>query len=443
MKRNILFVGIMALVAIVAFNRCENNYPPSVWNPDDPGKPTPVITAIVPADTSYEGVGIIDIYGHFFSANPAENLVFFNAGRGTVLEADTNHLKVNCPVLIESPTQNAIDSVKIKIAVQGAYLFGEYKKPDGTYRPYRLERAAIEYGAFDANNKPHALEVGPDEALYVATEAKNIYKVYYDNAGNLVTEPWASNLAISIITGMRMGKDGKLYFVRKNKSIYQIAQGGTKVEWAKNTATNGNLNDLDFDENGIIYAVGNGDSIFAFNSNVATPKSKGVFYSKGFDFCTARVYDGYLYVAGKYTGTNTQISPKAVWRFRITSTIGGLDTLEEVFDWNEYVGATGPAIQSFAIDENGDIYIGSKETYDATPAYVKTPAITVYHPATKVAEPWYDSILYPPATHMAWGNRNYLYVTRLLDNEGASGAPKIRVIRVSMPMNGAPYYGRP
>ncbi len=443
MKRNILFVGIMALVVMLALSSCENDYPPSVWNPDDPGKPTPVITAIVPADTSYEGVGIIDIYGHFFSANPAENLVFFNAGRGTILEADTNHLKVKCPVLIESPTQNAIDSVKIKIAVQGAYLFGEYKKPDGTFRPYRLERAAIEYGAFDATNKPHALEVGPDEALYVATEAKNIYKVYYDNAGNLVTEPFATNLAISIISGMRMGKDGKLYFVRKNKSIYRVGAGEAKVEWAKNTASSGNLNDLDFDNNGIIYAVGNGDSIFAFNSNVPSPKSKGVFYSKGFDFCAVRYYDSYLYVAGKYTGTNPNISPKAVWRFKITSTAGGLDTLEQVFDWNAYVGATGPLIQSLAIDEEGDLYIGSMETYNATPAYVKTPALTKYNMMTKTAEPFYDSILYPPATHMAWGTRNYLYITRLTSDETASGAPKIRVIRVSMPINGAPYYGRP
>lgn len=438
MKRNLLLAVLMGGLTLLSFYGCENEYPPSVWDPDDPGAPTPVITSIVPPDISYEGVGIIEIYGHNFSANAGDNLVFFNGKKGTVLTADTNYLKVQCPVLIESPTQNAIDSVRIKIAVQGAYLFAEYKKPDGSFHPYRLERAAIEYGAFDATNKPHALEVGPDEALYVATEAKNIYKVYYKSSDSLVTEPWATNLAITIISGMRMGKDGAMYFVRKNKIIYRVAQGGSKTEWAKNNASNGNLNDLDFDQN-YVYAVGNGDSIFVYSYATARPKSNK--YSKGYDFCAARVYNGYLYVAGKYTGTDATVAKAGVWRLPITD--GTLGDFELVFNWFNYVGGVVPAIQSLAIDANGDIYIGAKESYDATPNYINTGAVTVYHPATGVAEPWYPSILFAPATHMSWGQSNYLYVTRLIDNESAGGAPKIRVIRISMPMNGAPYYGRP
>lgn len=438
MKRELLLTILFGGFTLLTMNSCENEYPPSVWDPDDPGAPTPVIISILPPDTSYEGVGIIQINGENFSANASENLVFFNGKRGTVLEATTTSLKVRCPVIIESPTQNAMDSIRIKVAVQGAYLFAEYKKPDGSWRPYRLERAAIEYGAFDATNKPHALEVGPDEALYVATENKHIYKVYYDNTGSLITEQWASNLAITIISGMRMGKDGKMYFVRKNKIIYRVGKGETKTEWAKNNASSGNLNDLDFDQN-YVYAVGNGDSIFVYNASTAAAKSNK--YTKGFDFCAVRVYHDHLYVAGKYTGTDTTIAKAGVWRFQINN--GVLGDLEEVFNWYNYVGGVTPAIQSLAIDENGDLYIGAKEAYDSTPNYINTGAITVYHPATGVAEPWYPSILYAPATHMSWGKSNYLYVTRLLDNESAGKAPKIRVIRVSMPMNGAPYYGRP
>ncbi|MFA4906637.1 MAG: IPT/TIG domain-containing protein [archaeon] len=440
MRRNLLIV-LVTVATLLAISGCENDYPPSPWNPIDPGKPNGVITSISPADTAFEGVGIIEITGQNFSSVADENIVFFNAERGIVLNATPTLLTVQTPIVTTIPTQNWLDSIKIKLAPQGVYEFGEYLNPDSTYHPYRLKKAAIEYGSYDASDKPHALDCDSTGALYVVGESKIIYKIVPNGVYGFTKTTYCSNTGFAIITGLKIGPGGRLFYLRKEKNIYVVpAGGGAKSEFIK---VSSKVIDLDFDQNGTLFAAGI-DSIYAVNTN-GTPRSKGVAEYKDFTIVSVRVYDNYVYVAGTYKGTDPVIAKKGIWRNAILNTTGALGLRDEVYDWTDYVGVNGPDIQSITFDEDGDLYIGAKESYvtvGSASNYVKTTAISILQKDTQTIEPLYDLILSPPVTYMSWNNQNYIYLVRLTDLETATGAPKIRILRVDVNKRGAPYYGR-
>jgi len=441
MKKDLLFTVIISITAVLVFSACDNNYPPSPWNANDPGKPNGVITSISPADTAFEGVGIIEISGQNFSTVAGENVVFFNAERGVVLEATSTLLTVQTPVVTTSPTQNWLDSIKIKLSPQGAYEFTDYLNPDGTYHPYRLKRAAIEYGAYDAGDKPHALDCDNTGALYVVGETKVIYKIVPDGVYGYTKTSYCPNTGFAIITGLKMGPDGRLFYLRKEKSVYVVpAGGGAKSELVK---VSSKVSDLDFDQNGTLFVAGS-DSIYAVNTT-GTPKGTGVAEYKDFAIVSVRVYDNYVYVAGTYKGTDATIAKKGIWRNAITSTTGTLGSREEVYDWTDNVGTNGPDILSITFDEDGNLFIGSKESYVTAgdvSTYVTNTAISILNHDTQTIEPFYDSVLKAPVTYMTWDNQNHIYYVRLTELEAATGAPTIRVIRVELDKHGAPYYGR-
>jgi len=62
---------------------------------------------------------------------------------------------------------------------------------------------------------------------------------------------------------------------------------------------------------------------------------------------------------------------------------------------------------------------------------------STYNYLPENVEPLYASVLMPPATVMAWGTGQYMYVNRRSINNTLK-----RVIRVTMGKNSAPYYGR-
>ncbi|MDO9548654.1 MAG: IPT/TIG domain-containing protein [Candidatus Marinimicrobia bacterium] len=436
MKRILLLIATVSLTVLITMTGCDTDYPPSPWNPDDTGNPNPIVTSVTPPDTSLEGVGIIQIAGQNFSSVPTENVIFFNAKRGTVLEATPTLLTVQNPVVLEIPTQNWLDSIDIKIAVNRAYEFGNYLKTDGSMYPYRLKRAGIEYGNFDNSDKPHAMDCDSSGALYVAGESKNIYKVTADGTYGFTKTTYSANTAIAIVTGMKMGPGGQLYIARKNKKIYSIpAGGGSKLTFTVKDLS-GNVADLDFDQNGILWTAGKGDSVYAVDQSGNCIGSSPYV---GFDIISVRIFNGYIYLAGTYSGDDTTIPAAGIWKNQITG-VGTLGTREPVFNWTTFAGATG-AIQSISFDEDGNLYVGAKETYDAAKAYVPGNAITIIK-IDGSTEVLYPSIMKAPATNVTWNNGNYLFISRWVENDAAAGAPSIRVIRVELDKNSAPYYGR-
>ena len=399
MKKVIVVIAMLSL-AIFFVAGCEPDYPDSVWDPDYQGKPDPIITGVEP-DSALAGIDTVRIIGENFSPEVGENHVFFDGNKATTLSASDTVVTVLTPNVVG-------DSLRIQLRVDGAILF------DDKY-PYKLEPAVIEYGPFGDFDYVSGLACDLSENIYVLSETKDVIKVTPE--GEQIEH---GTTAFIKTPGMKMGPGGYLYILRGNKKVYRIPpEGGSASTWV---TLSGKVADLDFDSNGILYAAGKGDSIYSI-------KSDGSFSGEAayvdYKIVGVRVYNGYVYVAGEYSGIDTT---EGIWRNEITSDEGELGDNELVFDWGNYVGEDGPSILSITFSETGELYIGQD----------KEDAITIYSLATETTRILYPGVLYPPATYMCWGNGNYLYVNRH-DEEDAS---KRRIMRVTMKLDGAPYYGR-
>jgi hypothetical protein len=82
-------------------------------------------------------------------------------------------------------------------------------------------------------------------------------------------------------------------------------------------------------------------------------------------------------------------------------------------------------------DENGLMYIGLDQDNA-----IMNLSITGGTPT-----PLYPEILIPPTTNMTWGNSTYVYINR--HETDPEQVDNRRIIRLEMPLNGAPSYGRP
>lgn len=439
-------LSVILVSLIWNFGCMEPDYPDSVWQEDEPTNPNPVITSVTPPDRSFEGVGIVTIEATNLSSSMSENLVFFNGRRATIDTTISNEtqLVVQVPVVIEDPAVNVLDSVIIRVAVHGAYLFSEYPDENSPVDNFRLERAAVNWGGFkgkgDNDQDPRAMACDSEENLYVSTydgAEKLIYKVSPEGEISAYGPATAS-----VVTGMVIGPGDTLYYARNYKYIYTIPPGGGSTE-KFNTAKlpgSGKAFALDFDEKGLLWAAGKGDYSVFYLKPDATPTASEEYVD--FEFVAIRVYDGYVYVAGKYVGDDATVSKEGIWRSQIQYSDTSLSTKELVFDWESFVGESGPAIQSITFDEDGDIYIGAREKYAVDGSYEGGDAVTILNTSSMTTNVLYSSILFAPATHIVWGNSNYLYISRHTDNPQAENAPEKQIIRVALDKNGAPYYGR-
>jgi len=265
----------LAVLMVLSLSCKDNQYPESIWDPNEQSAPTPVVTSVLPQDSTYAGVGVVTITGENFSPNAEENIVYFSGVPGTILEASAKELKVQTPVVIS-------DSVVIKVAVQGAFLFAIYKGP------YKLYPAVIDYGPFDNFTDVWALEVDAEENLYVSVgpAVKAIWKVDTDQDTSVYV-----NTTFDKASGMKFGPDGGIYYVNLLSYMFKVQPGGGSDELF--LAVGGGVRDLDFDNNGNIYTAGSGKKIFT----VLPDKSYKESADYGdYSLNSIRVYDRYVYV---------------------------------------------------------------------------------------------------------------------------------------------------
>ncbi len=394
---------ITLIVPFVLFTNCENNDIPKPIFDKDPGGPNPSITSITPSDKAFSGITVIEIAGENFKNNIEDNFVYFNTESGTVLEASENLLKVRVPNIVS-------DSVKIKVAVSGAYNFAVYDKK------FVLEPAAIKYGNFGQYDKINAICMDKDENLYIHEGSKDIVKFTPD--GELST---AITTDASVVNSMKFGPCNTIYYVRKNKYLYVAKLDDGTVE--KFATLSGRLYDLDFDENGIIYTAGRSNILFSVKKDGSFIEAAD--YTK-FYISAVRVYNGYVYVAGEYKGTDSSIPKTGIWRNKILGD-GELGDRELVFDWYSYAGDKGILIASLTFDKDGNMYVGGD----------REVTITVID-KNGTASVLYEGVILPPAVNMIWGNSNYIYYYQ----KDSRNKDNIQITRVTVTTTGAPYYGR-
>ena len=384
----------------------EPDAPDSVWDENDQGGSTPIVSSVEPAQGAFAGIDTLTITGQYFSDNISENLVYFNGMLGNVVEATSTTIGVVPPNLVS-------DSVQISVAVQGAFVFGKYENL------YTLSAAVLEYGPFDQFTDIYSLDLDRQENVIVSMNATPDAQFWIVDT-NQDSAVWSSALAKA--SGMKMGPTGSVYFVNYQRFLYRDEQGTEKENTEIFKRLNGNATDLDFDENGNLFVGGTGSTIDLVDIYNEDGLTDGVTEAKNLDtldIISLKVFNNFLYVL-----TATVSSDQALYKIPILDNSGVLGDLELVFDWSNYTNYEASAL-CFTLSESGDIFIGSD--WSSQP-------LTIIQNGS--ASGFYNTILTAPIIYMAWGNGNYLYVINKTEETN-------RVQRIDTRTTGAEYYGRP
>ena len=393
-------------ISLLIFSCEDPNYPENIWDEDDQGNPSPLISSVEPEEAAFAGIDTLTINGQNFSENASANLVYFNNMLGEVISATSTSLKVVTPNLVS-------DSVQIRVAVQGAFLFADHSSL------YTLTAAVLDYGPFDQFTDIFSLDLDRDENLIVSMDGTPNAEFWIVDT-NQDSAVWSGALAKG--SGMKLGPTGSVYFVNYQRYLYKDEQGTPKENTEIFKRLNGNVTDLDFDSNGNLFAGGTGSIIDVVDINDDGGLTSGVTEVKNLDtldVISLRVFNDHLYVL-----TTTVSSDQAIYKMQILDDSGSLGDMELVFDWSAYTNKLSSAL-CFTLSETGDLFVGSDS--DVQPlTYIQNGN----------ASGFYSSILTAPITYMAWGNSNYLYLINKTEETN-------RVQRVDTRMSGADYYGRP
>ncbi|UCF63769.1 MAG: IPT/TIG domain-containing protein [bacterium] len=413
MKKHQIFSILSIFVTLTFLVQCAEEPQKSLWelDPNYEVKQNPVVTAVEP-QSAYAGITQVTIHGDNFdpSDNFSHTRVYFGGEKAQLLSITGDSI-ITCitPVVLG-------DSLLIKVQVDGALLFG-------VSEPYKVESAQQEYGGITGAYDAYGMAVDLNENLFLSLgDGRVIYVTPEEEIKEFDT------LKVFFRT-MKMGPNNTLH---GGRTIYIYRMTETGYDSLRLSRP---LNDFDFDENlNIFYSTR-----FALYTVNQAGSDRLVADYPSYVVSSLRVYNGYVYVSATYTGTDTTLVQRGIWRNEILNATGDLGSNELVFDWRRYfpAGAAGiPSILSMTFGEDGDLYIGSDSTQISN-------AITVIHPdgegnyLPENVEPLYASVLMPPATVMSWGTGQYMYVNRRSINNTLK-----RVIRVTMGKNSAPYYGR-
>ena len=397
---------IILPISLVMFSCEDPNYPENIWDEDDQGNASPSISSVEPEGSAFAGIDTLTINGQNFSENASANLVYFNNMLGNVISATSTSLRVVTPNLVS-------DSVQIRVAVQGAFLFADHSSL------YTLTAAVSDYGPFDQFTDIFSLDLDRDENLIVSMDGSPNAEFWIVDT-NQDSAVWSGALAKG--SGMKLGPTGSVYFVNYQRYLYKDEQGTPKENTEIFKRLNGNVTDLDFDSNGNLFAGGTGSIIDVVDINDDGGLTSGVTEVKNLDtldVISLRVFNDHLYVL-----TTTVSSDQAIYKMQILDDSGSLGDLELVFDWSAYTNKLSSAL-CFTLSEAGDLFVGS-DSDDQPLTYIQNGN----------ASGFYSSILTAPISYMAWGNSNYLYLINKTEETN-------RVQRVDTRMSGADYYGRP
>lgn len=394
---NIAFAGLLALFLV----SCGEDPSPSLFDSIvGGGGETPQITSVTPPDEALAGVTQITINGTNFSSIPEENHVFFSGSKGKVLQANPTTLVVKAPNFVS-------DDVKIKVAVQNSELFSNIVT-------YKLKAAVTEFFPFQEFELPYGFTLDNQNNLYVSMVMSNVGVGIKKFTPSGQMSDFAPKGGETFFNTLKYGPDNFIYGARRVRAIFRIQEGVAAATFVTSSQGIGNVNDLDFDENKIIWAGGSSNG-FVYS---VTPDKVVKSFTFTEDVNAVRVYDGHLYVAS-ITGTD-----QSVWKFKINSA-DDLGAPEKYFDITAVTGEI-PAVTALTFAADGDMYIGTS----------KSDAILVVHP-NGIHETLYPGLLKPVAYTFGWGTDNFSYYTRQRTDTTTQ-----TILKLNMQKLGAPYYGR-
>lgn len=400
-----VLVRVLTCLGFVGLVSCGEDAPPSLFDANEPSKPAPVITSIVPPDSALAGVGEMIINGENFSTQEEENFVFFNGERAEVVAASETQLTIKTPNLVGN-------AITIKIAVHGAELFSNEVV-------YRLVPAVQQAGKILEGDIVYGIAVGPDETLYafVRGRTNEIKRILPDGT----TTTFASTTFLRA-NAMKMGSGDTLYVAPSGriKKISTFAPDGTEATYVSlGPPTLGEPVDLDFDADGNLWVVG-GSIVFL----VKPDRSVSQVANLPVLLRTVRVFEGFLYVAGR----NPSTGEEKIWRSPIQE--DGLGQAEVVLDVAAAGWLEGANVNALTFSEDGEMILG---TTHANAGFI--------YRGGDDQEPLYPGLLEPEIYALNWGPGQVMYAVRHFENESTMEENAI-IYAIKMGKNGAPTYGR-
>ncbi|MCX7876074.1 MAG: IPT/TIG domain-containing protein [Melioribacteraceae bacterium] len=392
----VTIIGITILISA-----CKEEPAPSLYQQLDKGA-TPVITSVVPDKEALAGVTEIVINGSNFSANKDDNFVFFGTAKATVISATPTQLIVKAPALVK----NALD---LKIAVQGVENFSNIVKYN------LLEAVGVYYNFTKAVENPITVTVDNNENVYVYLKDAGIRKITPDGK----ISNWAQKGAESFFFDMKFGPNNVLIGTRNLRALFAVEEGKTPSTYVT-FPTGIAILALDFDANKNIWCAGSGGSMFS-----VTPAKVTNSFTIDYSVSALRVYNGYLYVAGKSS------TEEAIYRYKINSETS-LGTKEKFFDIGAAYGLNKVNVNGIAFGNDGEMILGTNQT----DAFISVK--------NGVASKFYPGLILPEVKSLMWGTKKNLFYTREIIETSSTGTVTIyyTLVRVDMQKTTAPYFGR-
>ncbi|GAB1349696.1 hypothetical protein MASR1M107_19100 [Ignavibacteriales bacterium] len=407
--KTVLLPAYILISAMILFSGCGNDKTTTLFDPNVPVRPDPVISTVSP-DSGFSGITELTITGSNFSTLPEENTVYFNTGMGTIISATATQIKVRAGVVTEAG-QNAL----VKVRVKGALAFSNTVV-------VKLIQAAQFPLVFQSFEQPSALEFDKSGNMYFSLLASGVT----NNIVKVTPAGVKSNFTPSIgggyvFTSLKMGPDGALYGVRNSlRAIFRMTEGAAIASWFAITPATVKIFDIDFDDAGNIWACGDNASLFK-----VSPAKVLKSYPFLANATAIRVFNNTVFVAVK------KDSSGILYKFPIDGS-GDIDganpqlvtNLGTAVGYNVY-------INQFTMDATGNIFLA---TNNIEPILKVTPAgsVSVHYPGV---------FLPLNAMFVTWDNGTNLYYTRA-SGLVAGKANDQTIVKVLMGVQGAVYSGR-
>ena len=246
---------LLVSLGLLFLNSCSKPDNPSLFDPNDPGRPHPVIASITPAGDILAGMDTVVVQGTNFSSVVAENSVFFNAQPAVLLTATPTKITLVPPVVIS-------DSVAVRASVTGAYLFSNTVL-------CKVKAAAAVFGGLLSIDSCASVATDTSGNLYAAYSTNRIEGgiLRYTPAGVRSTYAPATT-GVAGWSGLKMGPGGSLYAARNFRAVYRYSpSGGSSGALWVALPTGSVIADIDFDQTGNLWGGGNTTNIFRIQSD--------------------------------------------------------------------------------------------------------------------------------------------------------------------------------
>ncbi len=400
---------VAGTVIIASTSGCDQDHPASLFDPEYE-RTAPIITSIDPPSKTLAGVGIVTLTGSGFAPAAHENVVYFHTTKAQILNASPTQIQV-------VPPNFSMDSLHVKVGSVGNVGFSNEML-------YALEAAAEEFGNLAETEHPYGLAFDAEGALYYSRLVdsptggpQNGGGIYRISPAGVRTE-YVAGRGFLRYDAMKFGPDGSLYLARDIRLIARVPPGGGAEENWLPLPVGALIIDLDFDQAGYMWAVGNNAVIYRIQP------SDGSFEAYPFEANSrsVRYFSGSLYILAKRTDGGQTVA--GVWRLPLdgSSVPGNAEMYYEL-----PAAFSGSSANAFAltIADDGTLYIGTN-TEDA---------IIKVNP-DKSSEPLYSGLVFPSNIAFTWAPGTDLYVSR-----AATGDYMSRIIRIRPAKASAPYYG--